>query len=331
MNRPYEEEGKRKTAGLIVDFVGIFDKLERALAFDSEDVAGVIEGIEVLKERFRRLMEEAVRYLALGQGKPEDKVVEVVLEFFRDQEERERFYKFFREVESLYEILSPDPFLRPHLADYQELVRIYRLVREAFEPHGIRDREFLRKTADIVRRYTRTLGVMDLGPVYALNSAALEKLASQEISESIRVFNLIKAFYKLVAAQKQTDPYLISIGERAERIAQAFYARQMSSQEALKELQDLVTELKVAEEARKETDLSSEGFAVYWYLEREGVRQAYQVAKIAEETLQTYPHWDWDPAQERELRKNLYKALLDAGCEEVVRVVEKLLRLLRRQ
>jgi type I restriction enzyme R subunit len=57
INRPYEDgEGRRKINGLIVDFVGIFDNLERALAFDSQDVEGVVEGLDVLKGRFTDLM-----------------------------------------------------------------------------------------------------------------------------------------------------------------------------------------------------------------------------------------------------------------------------------
>ncbi len=52
VNRPYEsEEGQRKTTGLIVDFVGVFENLERALAFDSQDVSGVVEGLEALQAR----------------------------------------------------------------------------------------------------------------------------------------------------------------------------------------------------------------------------------------------------------------------------------------
>ena len=223
VNRPYEEEGKRKTAGLILDFVGIFDKLERALAFDSKDVAGVVQGIDVLQGRFRILMEEGrERYLALQRGKSGDKAVEAVLEYFRDRERREEFFKFFRELEELYEILSPDPSLRPYLADYQELVRMYRLVKEAFEPGVPVDRGFLRKTARIVQEYTQTPGVGELGSVYALDSQALERLAQADIPETVRVFNLIKAFYKLMAAGKDRDPYLIPIGERAETIAKLF-------------------------------------------------------------------------------------------------------------
>ncbi len=62
VNRPYEDDlGRRKPSGFILDFVGIFDKLERALAFDSEEVKGVVEGMEILKGRFTEMMAEAQR------------------------------------------------------------------------------------------------------------------------------------------------------------------------------------------------------------------------------------------------------------------------------
>ena len=332
VNRPYEGEQEPKKAGLIVDFVGVFDNLERALAFDSEDVVGVIEGIDVLKERFRRLMEEARFYLSLSRGQTGDKALETVLEHFRNGEEREKFYRFFRELEEIYEILSPDPFLRPYLSDYNELVQMYRLVKEAFEPSSIVTREFLRKTAEIVRRHTDTSGVSELGPAYVLDETALEKLVSRPSSEMLKVFNLIKAFFKLVSERKEDQPYLVTIGERVELIAQAFYERQISSQEALRRLEEELKGLKAAEQARKETDLSPEGFAIFWYLIREGISNAKSIAAEIEKALHDYPHWYWDSAQERSLRICIYKAF--AGAEipksELANYVEKILAILRR-
>ncbi len=62
VNRPYEDdEGRRKPAGFVLDFVGIFERLEDALAFDSEDVSGVVEGLDVLKGRFAEQMEAGRR------------------------------------------------------------------------------------------------------------------------------------------------------------------------------------------------------------------------------------------------------------------------------
>ena len=135
VNRPYEDdEGRRKPAGFVLDFVGIFEKLEKALAFDSKDVEGVVEGIDVLKERFEELMGEGrTKYLPIPQGKSGDKAVEATLEHFRDKEVRQEFYTFFNELEELYEILSPDALLRPSIDDYSRLTEMFRLLRANYE------------------------------------------------------------------------------------------------------------------------------------------------------------------------------------------------------
>jgi len=70
VNRPYEdEEGLVKPCGFILDFVGVFEDLKKALAFDSEDVEDiekVVREIGQLKGRFTRLMEEGrSQYLTL--------------------------------------------------------------------------------------------------------------------------------------------------------------------------------------------------------------------------------------------------------------------------
>jgi type I restriction enzyme R subunit len=56
VNRPYEDEsGRQKPCGLIVDFIGMLRDLNKALAFDSQDVSGVIEDLDLLLVEFRRL------------------------------------------------------------------------------------------------------------------------------------------------------------------------------------------------------------------------------------------------------------------------------------
>ncbi len=333
VNRPDEDEGRRKPAGFILDFVGIFDKLERALAFDSEDVAGVIEGLEVLQHRFTALMDRGrEEYLPLSAGRARDKAAETVLEHFRDRERREEFYKYFRELEELYEILSPDPFLRPFLEDYESLTAIYRLVRSAYEPHIPVDKSFLRKTAEIVQRHTRTGEILIPEEIHKIDVELLERLAGEEKPETVRIFNLIKALYKLVQQERHQAPYLIPIGERAEQIAQAFEAGQLSAREALLQLEELVEDYKAAERDRRGSDLSPEGFAVLWLLKKEGFPQA-EAETIAHEiamAFERFPHWPRSERQERELRKSIYKARIEAKVENVVEWADRLLSMLRR-
>jgi len=117
VNRPYEDaEGRKKPSGFVLDFVGIFDNLEKALAFDSADIEGVVHDIQVLKDHFAEMMGEAKeQYLGLIKGKRRDKAVEAVLQHFRDEEPRHEFYRFFRNLSDIYDIISPDAFLRPYI------------------------------------------------------------------------------------------------------------------------------------------------------------------------------------------------------------------------
>jgi len=332
VNRPYEdEEGRRKSAGFILDFVAVFDKLERALAFDSEDVEGVIEGLEVLQERFTTLMSQGRSvYLALSAGKAGDKAAEAVLEHFRDRERREEFYRYFRELEELYEILSPDPSLRPFVEDYEALASMYRLVRSAYEPHVPVDKSFLRKTAEIVQKHTRTSEILMPEEIHRIDVEMLERLAGEEKSETVKVFNLIKALYRLVQQERHQAPYLVPIGERAEQIAKAFEERQLTAQEALRQLEELVEDYKAAERDRRESDLSPEGFAVLWLLRKEDISNADIIAREISSAFERFPHWHRSERQERELRKSIYKALIDSGVERVVEWADRLLTMLRR-
>src|SRR5207247_1312384 len=68
VNRPYENEAAEmlKPHGFVLDFVGVFDKLEKALAFDSEEINAIVKDIGLLKQLFRAKMEsKAPTYLGL--------------------------------------------------------------------------------------------------------------------------------------------------------------------------------------------------------------------------------------------------------------------------
>lgn len=142
---------------------------------------------------------------------------------------------------------------------------------------------------------------------------------------------MLKALDDLVRGNAQHEPYLINIGERAQRIAEAFEERQETTQEALQELERLMAEIREAQKQRDDTKLSPEAFAVYWLLQKEGVAKAEQVAEAAGKAFEQHPHWQTSSHQEQEVRKSLYKALIDADIKEaVVEMAQAVLRMLRR-
>jgi type I restriction enzyme R subunit len=332
VNRPYEDESRRKTAGLIYDFVGIFQNLEKALAFDSRDVEGVVEGLEVLQARFAELVARGRKeYLVIWARLHGDKAAEAALEHFRDEEVRSEFLRYYEELQDIYEILSPDPYVRPYLDAYEELTQLYKLVRSAYEQPGPVNREFLRKTARLVQEHTRATAILDPTTLTRLDGDTLERLVGEETSDTVKVFNLVKAIAALVRQQGAEQPYLIPIGERAEAIARAFEERLYSAQEAVKELERVVAEYRQALERRQESDLSREGFGVYWLLQGEDLPEAERVAWDVEPAFAAYPHWSRDSRQEQEVRLSLYKSLQDTSAKgRMVSVVERILNVLRK-
>lgn len=333
VNRPYEDAGgRRKPAGFVLDFVGIFDRLEKALAFDSHDVQGVIEGIDVLQHHFAELMAKSrEEYLTIASGLVADKEVEAVLSHFLDSEKREVFYRHFEEVQETYEILSPDPFLRPYLEDYDRLVRMYEIVRSNYEPGLEVDRTFLRKTGLLVREHTAAYGSWSPETVHKLDERGLQAIAEQDRPEIIKVFNLIKSLHDLAEDKGPQQPFLLPIGERAERIAEAFEDRQLSTEEALKQLEGLAGETVEAQRARGESGLSEEAFAVLWYLRGKGTGGPDGVALAAQKAFEAHPHWRVSADQERQVRTALYKALITAvKPAESAALVEEIISSLRR-
>jgi type I restriction enzyme R subunit len=269
-------------------------------------------------------------YLPIPAGKMGDKAAEAVLEHFRDKELREEFYAYYFEIEELHEIISPDAFMRPFLADYGTLSEMYQLVRSCYERDVVVDKSFLRKTAQLVREHTSTTGISPPTKVKKLTAETLEAIANGDQPDTVKVFNLLKAIHDLVNEDAQNEPYLVSIGDKAEQIAQAFEERQMTTEETLQELRDVVQDIKDARGERAKTDLTPEAFAVFWLLRKAKVDKADNAAHTVGEAFEQYPHWRTSGEQEREVRKAFYKALIDAEVDDFVELAQNTLRMLRR-
>lgn len=85
-----------------------------------------------------------------------------------------------------------------------------------------------------------------------------------------KVINLLKTLHDAVEHDRTMKPYLISIGERASAIAEAFRNRQTTTEDALAAVVRLAREAVEAAEAQKNSGLSQEAFAVQWFLRGKG-------------------------------------------------------------
>src|SRR5437870_1626725 len=112
VNRPYvDANGIQKRVGLVVDFVGVLRELKKALQFDSSDVGGVIEDLDVLLKDFQQRIAVASKtFLETdSQGTPDERLERLVFSRFLAPESRKAFFESYKEIEALWEILSPSP------------------------------------------------------------------------------------------------------------------------------------------------------------------------------------------------------------------------------
>ena len=331
VNRPYEDaDGLAKPAGFVLDFVGIFENLEKALAFDSDEVESVIQNIDVLKTAFaKRIREDAAAYLPFATGW-DDKAKERAIEHFDDKDSREAFFKFFKGLQNLYDILSPDAFLREFIADYQALATLYGLIRNAHSDRIYVDKELTAKTRELLQEHTES-DLFELpDAVYELRTDTLQKMDQSGTSDTVKVQNLRKALHRTVASEGKSKPFLISIGDRAEAIAEAYENRQMATQDVLAEFRRLAEEYAHAARESEQLGLDENTFAVYTVLKDVIENVTSGQAQAVNQVFEQFPDYRWDNQQASQLRIMLYRTLEPTvGITNIVQTANKLLRLER--
>ena len=306
VNRPYEDnDGLVKPYGFVLDFVGIFENLEKALAFDSDVVGSVIQNLDVLKALFAARFEEtAPTYLPYAHSW-DDRGKERAIAYFEDKEGREAFFKFFRQIQDIYNILSPDAFLRPFLNDYKALASLYALIRNAYADNPYVDKELVEKTRELLQEHTESDNFELPGAIHELNADTLREIADSELSDTVKVLNLRKVLSKTVTEESRSKPFLISIGERADVVAEAYENQQMSTQQALAEFE------RFAETAidRERLDLDENAYAVYKILQGYADDISTGHAQNLNSIFDQYPDYQWNEQQASQLRRRFYIAL----------------------
>ena len=333
VNRPYEdEEGLKKPSGFVLDFIGIFERLEKALAFDSDVVGSVIKNIDVLKDSFEKLMKDKAKpYLELAKGKMDDKAVEKAIEYFSNKNKREDFYNFFKQLEMLYEIISPDKFLRDYIDDYLKLSYLYSIIQNAFSKRIILDKELMRKTSELVREYVTSKEIAETVKIYEINDKTLKALKDDDKPDNVKVINLRKSILKFIDDNQNEQPYLIAIGEKAQAVIELYDDRRITTLGALKRLEEIINEINQAKKEQAEKDFDVNTFTIYWLLKKSEMDKPDVLAVKINEAFGDYPNWKLNSKEARELTTQFYKILLKVtGKEKAIELVDRIFRMERR-
>lgn len=334
VNRPYENEAAEmvKPHGFVLDFVGIFDKLEKALAFDSDEINAIVKDLGLLKQLFKAKMEsKAPGYMTLVTRKFDDKDVDNLIEHFRDKERRKEFFKEYKEIEMLYEIISPDAFLRPFIEDYATLSSIYAVVQSAYAKKVYVDKAFQRKTDELVQAHIGA-AIGDGSSEYVeLDKATIETIKKRREGTATKVINLVKAIER-TAEENSDDPFLVALADRAKAVQESFEDRQTTTAEALAELLKEIEKNEQRKQEQAERGLDGLTYFVLCKLTDDGIPNPEAASRKVAAAFAKHPNWQRSEAELREVRKQVTFALFaeENDIGKVTATVEALFNLLHK-
>jgi type I restriction enzyme R subunit len=328
VNRPYENEEKdmKKPHGFVLDFVGIFDKLEKALAFDSKEINAIVKDIQLLKHLFKAKMEENVPpYLQLIKYSFNDKDTDNLIAYFRDKSRRKEFFKLYKEVEMLYEIISPDKFLRPYIDNYTTLSAIYQIVRNAYTRRVQVDREFQRKTNELIQNKIGMSNLQQVNEFFEINEETIKKIQDTQENDNTRVINLVKSIEK-IAEEESDDPFLIGLQERAAQVEERYEDRQITTQEALEEIKKIYEDDIKRKKEQAEKGFDGLTFFIYRTLLDKDFKKADEITRQIKVEFVNNPNWKTSEKEMRNLRQGVHFAVLseEENIDKAAAIVEDL-------
>lgn len=336
VNRPYvDAEGVAKRVGLVVDFVGVLRELQKALRFDSADINGAIEDLEtMMADLHQRIGQAATNYLqADSKDSPDQQLEKIVYGRFIDPDARETFFEDYKDIEALWEILSPSAELRDHIVTYKRLSQLYAAVRNAYSETGsfLGDLEY--KTRRLIQGSAEQEGLGRIAKVVTFDVATLEQLKSEDGPDEGKIYNLLRGLRREIDDDPAKAVVLRALKERADQVIKNLEERKITGMAAMDEIAALVIEKDEAQKAAEKSGLSDVAFAVHWQLRRETTLSAagldsLAVAREVEAVVAKFPNWVENPDEQRRLRLNLYKPVIRLPDELRKAVVEQIMQVL---
>src|ERR1019366_1765955 len=230
----------------------------------------------------------------------------------------------------LYEIISPDAFLRPYIDDYATLSAIYVVVRNAYTKNIYVDKAFQKKTNELVQKHVGAqLGGGQSTEYLAIDSATIDFIKKRKEGDATKVINLVKSIER-AAGENGDDPFLVTLAERARSVLETFEDRQISTGDALAEL---LAEIQKNEHRKQEQvakGLDGLTYCVLCELTDAGVANPAVVSKKVAAAFAAFPNWRRSEVDLREARKLVTFAVLaqEADITKATDTVESLFHLL---
>lgn len=256
-NRPYSAENVQKIGGLVVDYVGIFDNLAKALNFEEEEIEGVVFDFEALMGRFEGVLSELFGIFKDVSKEDSRESLLQALQVFEDKRKALEFKEKFFELKRLYEAISPDPLLVKYLRDYEWLIKINTAYNRFYNRKKAILEEYGEKTKRLIKERLLVKKIEEDVPILKIDTDYLGKLEKTGYPPEAKVREMRQAIEYHIRINLEKNPIYETISQRLERILKVKDRKQL-----LKKLKSLVKEIAEIKSEASKLGLTDEEFAL---------------------------------------------------------------------
>jgi type I restriction enzyme R subunit len=254
-NRPLPEMDKRN--GLVVDYFGVFDDLQRALNFDEAVREEALIEWDQLRGQLPGVLGVA---LAFFEGIPFEDTRDALLSCLRrlvDDKVGVKFTAAFRRLQTLWEALAPDEVLYPHRKEYAWLCGVYVAYRRRVNRRPTTHGELAAKTKELIEEHTEFMDVAEDLPVYKIDENYLTKVGELP-NAADRAAELQAALARELSEDNAGFVYK-KLGERLKKVVERKQSEDAHTQATLEELEAIVEGLNKAKSEPERLELTGHG------------------------------------------------------------------------
>jgi len=214
-NRPLA--ALRKECGLVVDFFGVFAKVEKALNFSTAIREEVLIDWDKLRALVAPQLKECLGFFDGIKREDTRECYRATGKQLRKRDVAQRFKSAFKRLETLWEAVSPDALLYPLGRDFAWLCGVYISYQRSINRRPETREALAVKTREIVREHTTFLDVAEEMPVYKIDADYVVKTRKLP-TPADRAAEILDALTKEIAENEENPAYK-GLGERLDRLA----------------------------------------------------------------------------------------------------------------
>ena len=262
-NRVYPNKG----CGKIIDYYGITKNLYDALDFDESIVDSAMIDLDVMKKDFVKVLDDIMDvFVNVNIEDPSIDNLRKCLKIFIDNKDKQQFFESkYSKLKLLFEILSPDPFLKEHLRKFEWTTSFYLAYIKEFKSadnNMILLAEYGEKVKKIIQDeidyegITKNFRELKINDLYTLGR--LDKMDDEE-----KALNLEKMLKQEISVNIDDNPAFKKFSERLLAIKNQFEQNQIDLAERIKKYYDLLNDIKNKNEEAKKLGYNLKEYGLY--------------------------------------------------------------------